>query len=71
VQEIMVTNGANQAFGHIAFTLIDDNDTALIFAPYYFSHKVALQIAGAITFHTSRFIPFVMHRLSRSACSYS
>jgi len=43
---LAVTGGANQAFTNIALTLCDEGDRAIILAPYYFSHKLALQLAG-------------------------
>lgn len=43
----MVTAGANQAFSLLALALCDPGDTAVLLAPYYFSHLVALQIAQA------------------------
>ena len=45
--EIAVTCGANQAFINAALAICDDADNATIIAPYYFSHKLALQLAGA------------------------
>ncbi|TFJ81444.1 hypothetical protein NSK_007405 [Nannochloropsis salina CCMP1776] len=46
-QDILVTGGANQAFALLALALCDPGDRAVLFAPYYFSHLVALQIAQA------------------------
>lgn len=46
-QRLMVTAGANQAFSLLALALCDPGDTAVLLAPYYFSHLVALQIAQA------------------------
>jgi len=43
----MVTAGANQAFSLLALALCDPGDEAVLLAPYYFSHLVALQIAEA------------------------
>jgi len=43
----MVTAGANQAFSLLALALCDPGDEAVLLAPYYFSHLVALQIAQA------------------------
>lgn len=45
--DIVVTAGANQAFINIALTLCDNEDDAVILAPYYFSHKLSLQLVGA------------------------
>lgn len=42
-----MTGGANQAFALLALALCDPGDRAVLFAPYYFSHLVALQIAQA------------------------
>lgn len=44
--DVAVTAGANQAFTNIALNLCDDGDRAILLAPYYFSHKLALQLAG-------------------------
>jgi len=46
-QEIMVTGGGNQAFANVAFALCDPGDQVAVIRPYYFSHLVALQLAGA------------------------
>lgn len=46
-QDIMVTSGGNNAFTNVAFSLIKPGDTAILVAPYYFSHKAALILAGA------------------------
>jgi len=43
--DIAITAGANQAFVNIALAICDSNDTACIIAPYYFSHKLSLQLA--------------------------
>jgi len=45
--ELAVTAGANQAFMNLALLLCDQDDECIILAPYYFSHKLALQLAGA------------------------
>jgi aspartate/methionine/tyrosine aminotransferase len=45
--EVAVTAGANQAFMSAALAVCDNNDNCLIMAPYYFSHKLALQMCGA------------------------
>ena len=43
---LMVTCGANQAFAHAMLALCDAADEVVLFAPYYFSHLVALQMFG-------------------------
>ena len=43
---LAVTGGANQAFTNIALNLCDQGDKAVLLCPYYFSHKLALQLAG-------------------------
>ncbi len=45
--DIGITVGAQQAFMNMAMMLCDQGDNAVLLAPYYFSHKLALQIAGA------------------------
>jgi len=42
----MVCSGSNQAYTNLAIALLDDGDAAVIFAPYYFNHKMALQMTG-------------------------
>ena len=44
--EIMITCGAQQAFINSILCLCDNDDPAVLLAPYYFSHKLALQLAG-------------------------
>lgn len=44
---VMITCGANQAFTNTSLALCNEGDRAVIVAPYYFSHKLALQLAGA------------------------
>lgn len=39
--------GANQAFVNIVLTLLDADDRAVLFWPYYFNHLMALQVRGA------------------------
>jgi aromatic aminotransferase len=41
----MVTSGANQAFTNVTLTLLDPQDRAVLFLPYYFNHHMALQMA--------------------------
>jgi aromatic aminotransferase len=44
-QYIMVTAGANQAYSNCVLTLLDNTkDRAVVFAPYYFNHVMALQM---------------------------
>ena len=43
--EVMVTSGANQAFMNIVLTLMGDGDRAILFAPFYFNHAMAVQMA--------------------------
>jgi hypothetical protein len=40
----MVTAGANQAFTNLVCTLLDAEDAAVLFSPYYFNHLMALQV---------------------------
>ena len=47
--DVMVTCGANQAFVNVALCLLDVDDIAVLVAPYYFSHKAAVELAGAST----------------------
>ena len=42
---VMVTQGANQAFVNVVLSLCDqDQDQVVLFPPYYFNHKMALQM---------------------------
>jgi aspartate/methionine/tyrosine aminotransferase len=43
---LQVTCGANQAFVNIVLTLCDVGDRVGLFAPYYFNHKMCLQMTG-------------------------
>ena len=45
-QGIVVTAGANQAMVNIALLLMDPGDSAILIAPYYFSHRAAVDLAG-------------------------
>ena len=45
--DIVITMGANQAFTNIALSLLDNNDNVILITPYYFSHKLSLQLVGA------------------------
>ena len=42
----MVTAGANQAFTNVVLTLLDANDSVVLFKPYYFNHLMAVQMTG-------------------------
>ena len=59
--EVMITAGGNQAFVNVALTLIDPGDTVLVLRPYYFSHVVSLQMAGAnvkfVSYNEKTFLP--------------
>lgn len=45
--DVTITAGANQGFLDIAMATCDGGcDTAILIAPYYFSHKLALQLSG-------------------------
>lgn len=44
---VMVTQGANQAFVNIVLALCDPEDRVVLFPPYYFNHKMALQMTIA------------------------
>ena len=44
--DVMVTQGANQAFMNLMLTLLDAGDAALLYRPYYFNHLMALQMTG-------------------------
>ena len=46
-KEVMITAGANQAFVNVCQTLVEEGDRVVVFAPFYFSHLVALQLVGA------------------------
>ena len=45
-QEVMITCGAQQAFANFALALTNPGEYAIVFSPYYFSHKQALELAG-------------------------
>lgn len=47
-REVMVTAGANMAFVHAAIALCNPGDGAILFTPYYFSHRVALELHGIV-----------------------
>lgn len=42
--DVMVTVGANQAYMNIVLTTLNENSKAIVFAPYYFNHVMALQM---------------------------
>jgi aspartate/methionine/tyrosine aminotransferase len=44
--DVMVTAGANQAFLNSVLVSMDAGDSAVVFAPYYFNHLMALQMCG-------------------------
>eukprot|EP00931_Biecheleriopsis_adriatica_P115663 TRINITY_DN91432_c0_g1_i1.p1 TRINITY_DN91432_c0_g1~~TRINITY_DN91432_c0_g1_i1.p1 ORF type:complete len:445 (-),score=96.31 TRINITY_DN91432_c0_g1_i1:4-1218(-) len=44
--EVMVTAGANQAYANLVCTLLDGEDAAVLFSPFYFNHRMALQMTG-------------------------
>lgn len=44
---VAVTAGANQAFANVALAICDDGDDAIIIAPYYFGHRMSLELSGA------------------------
>lgn len=41
---VMVTVGANQAYMNCILTLLNGGDKAVVFAPYYFNHVMAIQM---------------------------
>jgi len=41
---VMVTTGANQAYMNCVLTLLDETDKAVVFAPFYFNHVMAIQM---------------------------
>lgn len=61
--EVMITCGANQAFTNVALCICNQGDGAIILAPYYFSHKLSLQLAGAnievCPYDSSTFFPCI------------
>ena len=42
--DVFVTHGAQQAFANVVISLMDPDDEAVLFAPYYFNHKMAVQM---------------------------
>ena len=45
-RDVMVTNGANQAYAAALLATCDPGDEVVLFGPYYFSHLVAAQLLG-------------------------
>jgi len=45
--DIVVTAGGNQAMANVSLAVLDPGDAAILIAPYYFSHKAAIDLAGA------------------------
>lgn len=43
--QVMVTVGANQAYTNCVLSLINQDQKAVVFAPYYFNHVMAIQMA--------------------------
>lgn len=44
--DVHVTTGANQAFANLVLSMLDPDDTAVLFAPFYFNHMMAIQMTG-------------------------
>jgi aspartate/methionine/tyrosine aminotransferase len=42
--DVFVTHGAQQAFANVVVALLDEHDQSVLFAPYYFNHKMAIQM---------------------------
>jgi aspartate/methionine/tyrosine aminotransferase len=42
--DVMVTVGANQAYMNVVVSLLDASSKAIVFAPYYFNHVMAIQM---------------------------
>lgn len=47
--QIIVTNGANQAFVNVLLTLCDPGDRVALITPYYFNHQMACEFSGIQT----------------------
>ena len=45
-REVMVTPGANHAYATALLAVCDPGDQVVLFAPYYFSHLLAIQLLG-------------------------
>ena len=54
----MVTAGANQAFVNLVLALLDPQDAAVLFAPYYFNHMMALQVMSLVDISLPLCMPF-------------
>lgn len=48
-KEVMVTPGANMAFFEVAAAICDPGDEIVLFSPYYFNHRMSLDILGLRT----------------------
>ena len=46
--KIMTTAGANQGYTNLVLALLDAGDRGAIFAPFYFNHKMAIEMTGAV-----------------------
>jgi len=44
--DVHVTAGCNQAFANLTISLLDPEDTVILFLPYYFNHRMAIQMTG-------------------------
>ncbi|CAE8593448.1 unnamed protein product, partial [Polarella glacialis] len=44
--EVMITAGANQAYANLVCALLDAQDSSVLFSPFYFNHRMALQMTG-------------------------
>jgi DNA-binding transcriptional MocR family regulator len=44
---VMVTSGSNQAYTNVVLATLDAGDKAVLFAPFYFNHAMAVQMTGA------------------------
>lgn len=44
--DVMVTAGANQAYSNIVLALLDAQESAVLFSPFYFNHMMAIQMTG-------------------------
>ena len=44
--DVHVTAGANQAFANVVVALLDPGDPVVLFLPYYFNHRMAIQMTG-------------------------
>ncbi|CAE8596454.1 unnamed protein product, partial [Polarella glacialis] len=42
----MITAGANQAYANLVCALLDAQDSSVLFSPFYFNHRMALQMTG-------------------------